>query len=91
MVEGSRMPSSLYEMFDEIDEEMVFVLECVSAIRELVEKGQKKKALAALVELEDELEDFLTFPEDWEEEEEEEEEDEEEEEKETSSKEDEDV
>jgi hypothetical protein len=65
------MPGSLYEMFDEIDEE-IFVLECVSAIRELVEKGQKKKALAALVELEDELEDFLTFPEDWKEEEKEE-------------------
>jgi len=73
------MPGSLYEMFDEIDEEMVFVLECVSAIRELVEKGQKKKALDALVELEDELEDFLTFPEDWEEEGEDEDEEEEEE------------
>ena len=62
---------SLYDMFDEIDDEMVFVLECISAIRELVEKGQKKKALEALVELEGELEDFLTIPEDDEDEEEE--------------------
>jgi hypothetical protein len=65
---------SLYDMFDEIDDEMVFVLECISAIRELVEKGQKKKALEALVELEGELEDFLTIPEDDEDEEDEEEE-----------------
>jgi hypothetical protein len=45
----------------------------------MVEKGQKKKALEALMELEAELDDFLTIPEedegeegDWEEEDEEE-------------------
>jgi hypothetical protein len=45
----------------------------------MVEKGQKKKALEALMELEAELDDFLTIPDeeegeegDWEEEDEEE-------------------
>jgi hypothetical protein len=60
---------------------MCLVLDSVSAIREMVEKGQKKKALEALMELEAELDDFLTIPEededeeedgDWEEEDEEE-------------------
>jgi len=54
---------SLYEMFDEIDEEMIAILDTVSEIREMVEKGQKKKALETLVALENELEEFLTFPE----------------------------
>lgn len=57
---------SLYEMFDEIDEEMIAILDTVSEIREMVEKGQKKKALETLVALENELEEFLTFPEDGE-------------------------
>jgi len=61
--------TGLYEMFDEIDEELWLILDYVSAIRELVENGQKKKALDALVELEAELEEFLTLPEDEEEEE----------------------
>ena len=65
---------SLYEMFDEIDDEMVLVPDCISDIREMVEKGQKKKALETLVELEDRLEAFLTFPDDEEDEEDEEEE-----------------
>ncbi len=55
---------SLYEMFDEIDEEMIRILDTVTDIREMVEKGQKKKALDTLVALEKELEGFLTFPED---------------------------
>jgi hypothetical protein len=57
----------LYEMFEELDEELWLILDYVTAIRELVEKGQKKKALEALVEVEEELEDFLTMPEDEEE------------------------
>jgi hypothetical protein len=57
----------LYEMFEELDEELWLILDYVSAIRELVENGQKKKALEALVELEEELEEFLTMPEDEEE------------------------
>ena len=67
------MPS-LYEMFEEIDDEMLFVMDCVSAIREMVEKGQKKKALDALLQLEEELDEFLSMPVDDEELEEEEEE-----------------
>jgi len=55
------MPS-LYEMFEEIDDEMLFVMDCVSAIREMVEKGQKKKALDALLQLEEELDEFLSMP-----------------------------
>jgi hypothetical protein len=55
------MPS-LYEMFEEIDDEMLFILDCVSSIRDLVEKGQKKKALDALVQLEEEIDDFLSMP-----------------------------
>ncbi|MDD1770936.1 MAG: hypothetical protein LUO79_07615 [Methanomassiliicoccales archaeon] len=55
---------SLYVMFDEIDEEMIRILDTVSEIREMVEKGQKKKALETLVALENEMEEFLTFPED---------------------------
>jgi hypothetical protein len=73
------MFDEMNDMFDEIDEEMCLVLDSVSAIREMVEKGQKKKALEALMELEAELDDFLTIPEedeedeeDWEEEDEEE-------------------
>jgi hypothetical protein len=73
------MFDEMNDMFDEIDEEMCRVLDSVSAIREMVEKGQKKKALEALMELEAELDDFLTIPEedeeaegDWEEEDEEE-------------------
>ncbi len=75
------MPS-LYEMFEEIDEEMLFIMDCVSAIREMVEKGQKKKALEALLQLEEEIDEFLSMPideEDLEEEEEEEQETEDEE------------
>ncbi|MDD1746818.1 MAG: hypothetical protein LUQ16_03560 [Methanomassiliicoccales archaeon] len=67
------MPS-LYEMFEEIDDEMLFIMDCVSAIREMVEKGQKKKALDALLQLEEELDEFLSMPVDDEELEEEEEE-----------------
>jgi hypothetical protein len=74
---GFRM-ASLYEMFDEIDEEMCFVMDCVSAIRDMVEKGQKRRALEALVALEDEIADFMTVPDEGEEEEWEEEGDEEE-------------
>jgi hypothetical protein len=73
------MFDEMNDMFDEIDEEMCLVLDSVSAIREMVEKGQKKKALEALMELEAELDDFLTIPDedegeegDWEEEDEEE-------------------
>ncbi len=73
------MFDEMNDMFDEIDEEMCLVLDSVSAIREMVEKGQKKKALEALMELEAELDDFLTIPEedeaeegDWEDEDEEE-------------------
>ena len=55
------MPS-LYEMFEEIDDEMLFIMDCVSAIREMVEKGQKKKALDALLQLEEELDEFLSMP-----------------------------
>ncbi|HUL40215.1 MAG TPA: hypothetical protein VLU38_07985 [Methanomassiliicoccales archaeon] len=55
------MPS-LYEMFEEIDDEMLFIMDCVSAIREMVEKGQKKKALEALLELEEEIDEFLSMP-----------------------------
>jgi hypothetical protein len=55
------MPS-LYEMFEEIDDEMLFILDCVSAIREMVDKGQKKKALDALLQLEEEIDDFLSMP-----------------------------
>ncbi len=65
---------SLYEMFDEIDDEMLFILDCVSAIREMVEKGQKKKALDALLQLEEEIDGFLSLPLDEDEELEEEEE-----------------
>jgi hypothetical protein len=63
------MFDEMNDMFDEIDEEMCLVLDSVSAIREMVEKGQKKKALEALMELEAELDDFLTIPEEDEEEE----------------------
>jgi len=59
----------LYEIFEELDEELWLILDYVSAIREMVENGQKKKALGALVELEEELEDFLEMPEDEEEDE----------------------
>lgn len=69
----AKMPS-LYEMFEEIDDEMLFILDCVSAIREMVEKGQKKKALDALLQLEEELDEFLSMPVDDEELEDEEEE-----------------
>jgi hypothetical protein len=55
------MPS-LYEMFEEIDDEMLFIMDCVSAIREMVEKGQKKKALDALLQLEEEMDEFLSMP-----------------------------
>jgi hypothetical protein len=55
------MPS-LYEMFEEIDDEMLFIMDCVSAIREMVEKGQKKKALDALLQLEEEIDEFLSMP-----------------------------
>ncbi|MCU0861895.1 MAG: hypothetical protein MUE65_06225 [Methanomassiliicoccales archaeon] len=55
------MPS-LYEMFEEIDDEMLFILDCVSAIKEMVEKGQKKKALEALQQLEEEIDEFLSMP-----------------------------
>ena len=55
------MPS-LYEMFEEIDDEMLFILDYVSAIREMVEKGQKKKALEALMQLEEEIDGFLSMP-----------------------------
>ncbi len=55
------MPS-LYEMFEEIDDEMLFIMDCVSAIREMVEKGQKKKALEALMQLEEEIDEFLSMP-----------------------------
>jgi hypothetical protein len=65
--------ASLYEMFEEIDDEMLFILDCVSAIREMVEKGQKKKALEALILLEEEIDEFLSMPVDEEEPEEEEE------------------
>lgn len=67
------MPS-LYEMFEEIDDEMLFIMDCVSAIREMVDKGQKKKALEALVQLEEEIDEFLSMPVDEEELDEEEEE-----------------
>jgi hypothetical protein len=70
------MPS-LYEMFEEIDDEMLFIMDCVGAIREMVEKGQKKKALDALLQLEEELDEFLSMPVDDEELEEEEVKDEE--------------
>ena len=63
------MFDEMNDMFDEIDEEMCLVLDSVSAIREMVEKGQKKKALEALMELESELDDFLTIPDEDEEEE----------------------
>lgn len=56
--------SGLYEMFEELDEELWLILDYVSAIREMVENGQKKKAVEALVELEEELEEFLAMPED---------------------------
>lgn len=69
------MPT-LYEMFEEIDDELLFILDCVSAIREMVEKGQKKKALEALMQLEEEIDEFLSMPLDEEELEEEEESDE---------------
>ena len=75
------MFDEMNDMFDEIDEEMCLVLDSVSAIREMVEKGQKKKALEALMELEAELDDFLTIPEDEGEEEDEDWEEEDEEEK----------
>ena len=52
----------LYEMFEEIDDEMLFIMDCVSAIREMVEKGQKKKALDALLQLEEEMDEFLSMP-----------------------------
>ena len=55
------MPS-LYEMFEEIDDEMLFIMDCVSAIREMVEKGQKKKAQEALMQLEEEIDEFLSMP-----------------------------
>jgi hypothetical protein len=55
------MPS-LYEMFEEIDDELLFIMDCVSAIREMVEKGQKKKALDALLQLEKEMDEFLSMP-----------------------------
>ena len=55
------MPT-LYEMFEEIDDELLFILDYVSAIREMVEKGQKKKALDALLQLEEEVDDFLSMP-----------------------------
>jgi hypothetical protein len=55
------MPS-LYEMFEEIDDEMLFIMDCVSAIREMVEKGQKKKAQEALLQLEEEIDEFLSMP-----------------------------
>ena len=75
------MFDDINDLFDEIDEEMCLVLDSVSAIKEMVEKGQKKKALEALKDLEAELEDFLAIPEgedeEWEDEEEEEENDEE--------------
>jgi hypothetical protein len=71
------MFDEMNDMFDEIDEEMCLVLDSVSAIKEMVEKGQKKKALEALMELEAELDDFLTIPDedeveegDWEDEDE---------------------
>jgi hypothetical protein len=64
------MPS-LYEMFEEIDDEMLFIMDCVSAIQEMVEKGQKKKALEALMQLEEEIDEFLSMPVDEELEEEE--------------------
>lgn len=67
------MPS-LYEMFEEIDDEMLFIMDCVSAVREMVEKGQKKKALEALLQLEEEIDEFLSMPIDEEDLEEEEEE-----------------
>jgi len=66
------MPS-LYEMFEEIDDEMLFIMDCVSTIREMVEKGQKKKAQEALLQLEEEIDEFLSMPVDEEELEEEEE------------------
>ena len=72
------MFDEMNDMFDEIDEEMCLILDSVSAIREMVEKGQKKKALEALMELEAELDDFLTIPEEDEDEEEADWEDEEE-------------
>ena len=59
--------ASLYEMFEEIDDEMLFIMDGVSAIREMVEKGQKKKALEALMQLEEEIDEFLSMPEDDEE------------------------
>ena len=55
------MPT-LYEMFEEIDDELLFILDCVSAIREMVEKGQKKKAMEALLQLEQEVDEFLSMP-----------------------------
>jgi len=70
---------TLYEMFEEIDDEMLFIMDCVSAIREMVDKGQKKKALEALVQLEEEIDEFLSMPVDEEELDEEEEETEDEE------------
>ena len=72
------MPT-LYGMFEEIDDEMLFIMDCVSAIREMVDKGQKKKALEALVQLEEEIDEFLSMPVDEEELDEEEEETEDEE------------
>jgi hypothetical protein len=41
--------ASLYEMFEEIDDEMLFIMDCVSAIREMVEKGQKIECLGSSV------------------------------------------
>jgi hypothetical protein len=55
------MPT-LYEMFEEIDDELIFILDCVSAIRDMVEKGQKKKAMEALMQLEEEIDGFLSMP-----------------------------
>jgi hypothetical protein len=55
------MPT-LYEMFEEIDDELIFILDCVSAIRDMVEKGQKKKVLEALMQLEQEIDGFLSMP-----------------------------
>jgi hypothetical protein len=54
--------ASLYEMFEEIDDEMLFIMDCVSAITEMVEKGQKKRALETLLQLEEEIDEFLSMP-----------------------------
>jgi hypothetical protein len=59
--------ASLYEMFDEIDEELCYILDSVGAIKDMVGKGQKRRALEALGALEDEIDDFLTVPEECEE------------------------